>query len=697
MDLSGQSIGDHTLLSELGRGGMGVVYLARHRTADRLAAVKVLHPRLLDDGQMVERFFNEARAAARVEHPGTVEVYDFGRQDGAGAYLVMEYLEGETLGARLRRRSGVPAAEACRIVRAIAGVLDAAHEAGIVHRDLKPDNVFLPEGESGPRVKSFPTNSGPSRRAEAPRCQGASQVPVLASTGLAAQRRQRGWIGDAGDAERICREALKVVDFGIAKLDGMGGSTLRTRTGELLGTPLYMSPEQCHGARAVDHRADVYALGVIAYELVCGRPPFDAEGVGELIAQHLAQAPPAARSLRPDLPPAVEAVLGRALAKDPDARQQTAGALAEELAEAFAAAPLAARPGSPAVGESEAAPPAARRVGHLVLVAALLAALGGGGTLAWLGLTRQRQCAEGDLEGCQAQCERGHEGSCLSLARVYRAGPEDVRAPERAGALLKQLCDGGVAVACRTLGEMHTEGEGVRRDLAQAALLLRAACDGGDVASCASSGRMYSDGEGVARDDAVAAELLRVACEARQPGACTLLGELLQRAGPLRDVERAAGLLAAGCGRQEVDACRAAATLAEGRGDREAARGFDVRACGLGDRPSCEAGRRTEAEPAGPSVRAPEVVDGWVYLGDHRDGGWRTRYFSFSPEASPQSLVGEVVRPLGSSYVRLSEPDDMGRFGRILGVVRPTSRVRLLEVRGWLRTSFIWARVRSAP
>jgi serine/threonine-protein kinase len=265
----GRSLGNYQLESIIGEGGMGVVYLARHVTLGRPAAVKVLHPELSTNQSIVTRFFNEARAATAVRNPGIVEVFDFGFLDDRSAYIVMEYLDGESLGARMQRgRSALGAT--LTIVRAIARALQAAHEQGIVHRDLKPDNVFL--------------------------------VP---------------------DPELPTGERVKLLDFGIAKLAG-NDERSHTRTGTVMGTPTYMAPEQCRGSGRVDHRADLYALGCVAYEMLCGRPPFLADGPGDVFARHLYFPPLPLRSHHPELPAEIDAFVLWLLEKDPAARPATA-------------------------------------------------------------------------------------------------------------------------------------------------------------------------------------------------------------------------------------------------------------------------------------------------------------------------------------------------------------------------------------
>jgi serine/threonine-protein kinase len=246
-----------------------VVYAAEHALIGRAAAVKVLLPEFSQNQSIVARFFNEAKAATTIRHPGIVEIYDFGWHTDGSAYIVMEYLQGETLGAR-RARVGFHPAAALAAVRQIAGALGAAHGKGIVHRDLKPDNVFI--------------------------------VP---------------------DPEVPGGERIKLLDFGIAKLLGDQGSQSQTRTGSVIGTPAYMAPEQCRGV-SIDHRADLYSLGVILFELCASRPPFVGEGSGDVLAAHIHLAPPLLSSLVPGVPAPIDNIVTGLLAKSPADRPQTA-------------------------------------------------------------------------------------------------------------------------------------------------------------------------------------------------------------------------------------------------------------------------------------------------------------------------------------------------------------------------------------
>ncbi|HEV8322242.1 MAG TPA: protein kinase, partial [Myxococcota bacterium] len=286
--LLGRTAGSYLVERPLARGGMGEVYEARHPAIGRRVAVKVLAPECARNHEVVERFFTEARAVNVIGHENIVQIIDLASLPDGRPFLVMELLEGESLGARLRRTGPLPLDTLGEILIPVLDALAAAHALGIVHRDLKPDNVFLV--------------------------------------------RRRG------------RIEPKVLDFGIAKLTERAGGApaLATGTGLLLGTPVYMAPEQAAGrVREIDARSDVYAAGVILFEMCCGQPPFDSEGFGEILVAHITQPPPAPRSLRPDLPEGVERVILRALAKTRDERWPSAVAMAEALRAALLEAGVA--------------------------------------------------------------------------------------------------------------------------------------------------------------------------------------------------------------------------------------------------------------------------------------------------------------------------------------------------------------------
>ena len=262
--LSGTEIGGYRLVTELGHGGMGTVYFGEHLLIGRRAAIKILHPEFAQDSELVERFLTEARAVNDIRHPNVVEITDVGRfQDRP--YIVMELLEGETLGERLEREGPLQDAPVVRITRQMASALGTAHERGIIHRDLKPENIFLTNHPDFP-------------------------------------------------------DHLKLLDFGIAKLIGPARAGKKTRAGMLLGTPAYMSPEQCKGEDDIGAASDIYSLGIVLYEMVVGRPPFMADNLNRIIIAHATEAPVPASERNPDVPPWLNDLIMRMLAKEPTER-----------------------------------------------------------------------------------------------------------------------------------------------------------------------------------------------------------------------------------------------------------------------------------------------------------------------------------------------------------------------------------------
>jgi eukaryotic-like serine/threonine-protein kinase len=304
----GQTIGNYRLTARLGEGGMGVVYLAEHPVIGKKVALKAIHPELSRNAEVVSRFITEAKSVNQIGHEHIVDIADFGTTPGGEFYFIMEYLQGEAMSDRLKREGRLDATRAMVIGAQIADALDASHEHGIIHRDLKPENIFL---------------------------------------------LQRGG----------SKDFVKVLDFGLAKLTQSEEKvTHKTRAGSVMGTPYYMAPEQCEGKTEIDHRADIYSLGVLLFEMLTGKVPFGGDGYGEIIVKHITMPPPSVRSLVPELSPELDLILFRALAKDREQRFQTMAELRDALLDPnryASAAPVVAVPDDLS-GVARAASPMAR-------------------------------------------------------------------------------------------------------------------------------------------------------------------------------------------------------------------------------------------------------------------------------------------------------------------------------------------------
>ena len=315
--------GNYRVTRRLGTGGMASVYEAVHEPSGQRAAVKVLHQTFAQNSDVVSRFFNEAKAANLVAHPGVVHIFECGMSKDGVAYLAMEYLDGVSLHERLYQAGGsLPEGTILSIGQQAASALSVMHDRKIVHRDLKPENLMLVQDQAAP------------------------------------------------GGERV-----KILDFGIAKLamgSGQPGA-MPTRTGVLMGTPTYMAPEQCRGARGVDDRADVYALGVMLYQMVTGAPPFGSTGAAEVMAQHVYEAPPQVAQRAPQVSPKLAALIDQMLLKQPGGRpamsevEQRLGRLAGNSAEPEVddpSATLVYAADSPAgvqpLGQSQASTPEAK-------------------------------------------------------------------------------------------------------------------------------------------------------------------------------------------------------------------------------------------------------------------------------------------------------------------------------------------------
>jgi serine/threonine protein kinase len=272
--------GKYRIERALGAGGMGVVVAAMHLDLDQRVAIKFLRPEALANPEAVARFSREAKASARIRGEHVARTLDVARLEDGTPYMVIEYLDGYDLASRLSRKGPLPIDRAVEFVLQACEAIAEAHVLGIVHRDLKPANLYVirrPDGSA----------------------------------------------------------SVKVLDFGISKLAPRPGSVpdgALTSTSSLMGSPLYMAPEQMHSARKVDHRSDIWALGVTLYELLAGKPPFDGDTVPELCAMVLTKSAPSLATVRPDVPPEIVTVVDRCLVKDPGGRYQNVAELAWALA-----------------------------------------------------------------------------------------------------------------------------------------------------------------------------------------------------------------------------------------------------------------------------------------------------------------------------------------------------------------------------
>lgn len=284
----GHAVGDYIVEEAIAEGGFGTVYRVVHPLIGKRAAVKVLKRQFSSSPEMVSRFIVEARAVNQIRHKNIVDIFAFGALPDGRHYCVMELLEGTTLESLVDEQGPIPVADALPLIRQLGRALSAAHAAGITHRDLKPENVFVTFDEDGVATP-------------------------------------------------------KLLDFGIAKLRDGAGAMHKTRSGAPMGTPLYMSPEQIYD-RPVDHRADIYSLGVLVHEVLTGSPPFDGRSVMDVLAAHATREPPAMSSLRPELPVELDAPVLQMMAKEPSARPQSVAEAVDELVAAAERAGIAIGP-----------------------------------------------------------------------------------------------------------------------------------------------------------------------------------------------------------------------------------------------------------------------------------------------------------------------------------------------------------------
>ena len=307
--------GEYEILAELGRGGMGVVYKAKQTKLNRLVALKMIRSGELAGEEEIQRFHSEAEAAAQLDHPGIVPVYEVGEHDGQH-YFSMGFVEGESLAEKLNN-GPLPQKAAAELVRKIADAVQYAHEKGIVHRDLKPENILL---------SAEPGSAPPDR------------------THTSSVRTHRVRLSSLD--HQFVTLTPRITDFGLAK--NIAGDSRMTATGQILGTPSYMPPEQAAGRLdRIDHRSDVYALGGVLYCALTGRPPFQAAGVMETLKHVLERTPVSPRELNPELDRDLDTICLKCLEKDSSKRYQSAAELAAELERFLEGRPIVARPISP--------------------------------------------------------------------------------------------------------------------------------------------------------------------------------------------------------------------------------------------------------------------------------------------------------------------------------------------------------------
>ena len=310
IDRIGTQVGNYFLLDILGRGGMGTVYSGEHVYIGKKVAVKVLHQRFARYEEAIQRFLREARAASSINHPNIVDVTDFGPMPDSGVFFVMEHLEGTSLEDLIEKNGPIPLHRALNIANQMALALAVAHDKGVIHRDLKPENIMLIERPGRREI---------IRTIREPTTEGDSVMRYVVE-------KEKKY------------DFVKLLDFGIAKVLQVHGQHVpgETMQGAVFGTPEYMSPEAARGDE-VDHRADIYSVGVILFDMLCGRPPFEAQAAAEVLNMQINRPTPAPRDVNPhvEITEGAEALILRAMQKEPARRHQSMDEFRDELQECY--------------------------------------------------------------------------------------------------------------------------------------------------------------------------------------------------------------------------------------------------------------------------------------------------------------------------------------------------------------------------
>jgi serine/threonine-protein kinase len=533
-------LGKYEVVDVLGKGGMGRILAARDLKLDRLVALKFLLPALCDKPDLVSRFEREARTAARIQNPHVATVYGVDAVDGA-PFIVMECLSGRDLSAVIRERGQLPIAEAADLLLQACEAVAEAHALGIVHRDLKPGNLFLTET--------------PDRD------------PVL-----------------------------KVLDFGISKTTTADDVSLTAGTA-MLGSPVYMSPEQFEAARSVDARSDVWSLGVVLYEMLTGTVPFKGDTIPNVWAAIRRGRYAELSSCREDIPPALERMLSETLVVDRKRRLPSVEAFASRLAPFGTDAARAtfeqihrigwrAKPVSRAVEKSAAidwpvgtgaetkdtagalarsqAPtlPASRRWVGWSAFGAMAGAAAVFGILAHRGaFTRSTRSAASAAPGvpigaAEAACERGDGAACNSAGQRYALGEGVTKDERRAFERYKRACDLKLAVGCVNLGSLLFDGDGVLKDETLGAHLFSQGCEAGVPKGCWNLSVAYARGRGVPKDPTESFAYAERACTGGARVGCVGMAVArLTGEGVTKDVKGGLTELDAMCRQGETAAC----------------------------------------------------------------------------------------------------------------------------------------------